>query len=157
MSSAEDQKATVAKAKAVVYRLFKFRPRSQGEIIAKLKDKNFDSAIIEQVVFFFKEGGLIEDAAFTKSWVASRLQKPMGMRRIRQELKKKGVADEIISAEFSKIQNSYDELETVNRVAQKRVKVYQGLDQKTITRRLEGYLLRRGFSTEAVYKALGLF
>ncbi|MCB9771994.1 MAG: regulatory protein RecX [Candidatus Omnitrophica bacterium] len=154
MIPSDDEKKSLSLAKAVVYRLFKFRPRSEKEIIAKLKDKDFDSAIIEQVVSFFVKCGLINDAIFAKGWISSRLNKPMGFKRIRLELRDKGVADEIISAEFAKIKTNYNELESVTKIAQRRIKIYHGIDRATTRRRLEGYLLRRGFAPEVIYKVL---
>lgn len=140
--------------KAVINRLFKFRPRSEHEIIAKLKEKKFESGIIDEVVLLYKNCGLIDDANFAKGWITSRLNKPMGFRRIRQELREKGVQDEIIDAQLAEAKTKYDETGAVSKIAQKRLKYYQGLDNLTKKRRLEGYLLRRGFSAEAVYKVI---
>ena len=154
MTNFSDVSLSQAKAKATIYRLLKFRSRSEYEIVAKLKDKKFSSDTIEQVVCFCKKCGLIDDATFTKSWIASRLAKPLGLRKIRQELKAKGIADEIISAQCRRLTTDYDEAQAVKQVIRKRIKVYYKLDKTTIYRRLEGYLLRRGFSPEVVYKEL---
>jgi regulatory protein len=156
MAKREEQDVLFSKAKAIVYRFFKFRIRSEQEIITKLKDKAFDNAIIEPVIAFFKKAGLIDDAVFAKAWIVSRLAKPIGVRRIRQELKEKGVADEIVSEQVAKLTNDYDEFEAAQKISQKRMKIYQKLDETTQQRRLEGYLLRRGFSTQVVYKTLKL-
>ncbi len=156
MAGTKEQDVLFSKAKAVVYRFFKFRIRSQQEIITKLKDKAFDNAIIEQVIAFFKNAGLIDDTVFAKAWIVSRLAKPIGVKRIRQELKEKGVADEIVSEQIAKLTKDYDELNAAEQVAQKRIKIYQKLERTTQQRRLEGYLLRRGFSAEVVYKTLKL-
>ncbi len=156
MAQKEEQDVLFSKAKAIVYRFLKFRIRSEQEIITKLKDKAFDNAIIEPVIAFFKKAGLIDDAIFTKAWIVSRLAKPIGVRRIRQELKEKGVADQIVNEQIAKLTSDYDELQAAQKLAQKRMKVYQKLDKTTQQRRLEGYLLRRGFSTETVYKIIKL-
>ncbi len=154
MSTVENEKASLCKAKAVVYQLFKFRPRSEHEIITKLKEKNFESGIIEQVVSFFKKCGLIDDQVFAKSWVASRLNKPIGLRRIQEELKVKGIAAEIIALQLSAAKSGYDESAAIKEIIKRRARIYQELDPIKKRRRLEGYLLRRGFSTETVYKIL---
>ncbi len=156
MAPQKEQDVLFSKAKAIVYRFFKFRIRSQQEIIAKLKDKAFDSAIIDQVIVFFKKAGLIDDEVFAKAWIVSRLAKPIGIKRIRQELKEKGVADEIVIGQIAKLTKDYDEFEAVQKISQQRMKIYQKLDQTTQHRRLENYLLRRGFSTETVYKIIKL-
>ncbi len=151
MASGEEQEILFSKAKAAVYRCLKFRIRSEYEIVTKLKDKGFDNGIIEQVIAFFKQCALIDDAVFAKTWIVSRLAKPVGIKRIQQELKEKGVADEIVSEQIAKLTKDYDEFEAVQRISQKRMKIYQRLERTTQQRRLEGYLLRRGFSAEVVY------
>lgn len=154
MTTLSDVSLSPARAKATVYRLLKFRPRSEHEIVAKLKDKKFSSDTIEQVICFCKKCGLIDDAIFAKGWISSRLAKPLGLRKIQQELKAKGITDEIITTQLKEMTRNYDETKAVEHIIQKRAKIYQGLDSTTIQRRLEGYLLRRGFSPEMVYKGL---
>jgi regulatory protein len=146
--------ATLSQAKAVVHRLFKFRIRSEHEIRAKLKEKGFPHEIIEQAVAFFTKCEMLNDTIFAKAWIGSRLNKPMGLRRIKQELKEKGIADEIIASELTAAKSDYDESEAVKEVIKRRLRMYQGLDPIKKKRRLEGYLLRRGFSTETIYKIL---
>ncbi len=154
MTTLNDVSLSQAKAKATVYRLLKFRPRSKYEIVAKLKDKKFSSDTIEQVVCLCKKCGLIDDVTFAKGWISSRLAKPLGLRKIHQELKAKGITEEIISTQLKEMTRDYDENKAVEQVIHKRIKVYCRLDKTTIHRRLEGYLLRRGFSPEVVYKGL---
>lgn len=154
MTTRNDVSLSSAKAKATVYRLLKIRPRSECEIVAKLKDKKFSSDTIEQVVCFCKKCGLIDDALFAKGWISSRLAKPLGLRKIRQELKAKGITEEIISMQLKEMTRDYNENKAVEHIIQKRAKIYQGLDSATTQRRLEGYLLRRGFSPEVIYKGL---
>ena len=154
MTTLNNVSLSQASAKATVYRLLKFRSRSEYEIVAKLKDKNFDNAIIEQVVSFFKKCDLINDTVFTKGWIASRLNKPLGLRKIQQELNAKGVSSEIISTQLKTMTREYNEQQIIEQIIQKRARIYHGFDSITIQRRLAGYLLRRGFSPEVVYKGL---
>lgn len=152
MASGEEQEILFSKAKAVVYRCLKFRIRSEYEIVTKLKDKDFDNAIIEQVIAFFKQCEVIDDVKFAKVWIISRLAKPIGIRRIRQELIEKNVADEIINEQLACLTVDYDENAVAEETVQKRIKIYRNLDRTTQQRRLESYLLRRGFSAETVYR-----
>jgi len=154
----ESEGTAFVKARAAVERLLKFRPRSAGEIADKLKDKGYTKTVTEQTISYFTKLGLIDDVAFTKGWVQSRLNKPYGTRRIIQELKQKGIKDETIAGELEKARSNYDELETVTRISNIRIKVYKNLDKIRTRRRLQDYLLRRGFSPETIQKALrGLF
>jgi len=154
MNLSDENKVSFSKAKAVVHRLFKFRIRSIHEIRTKLKDKGFSRELSEQTVEFFIKCEMLDDEVFAKAWITSRLNKPMGLRRIKQELKEKGIADEIIAGELTKTKADYDETEAVLGVIKRRTQIFQGLDPIKIKRRMEGYLLRRGFSTETIYKTL---
>ena len=154
MTEQEDKTLSLTKAKAVVHRLFKFRLRSENELRSNLKDKGFPPEIIGQTIAFFIKCEMIDDAVFAKAWIGSRLNKPMGLRRIKQELKEKGIADEIIADELSKAKSNYDESEAVKEVVKRRSRIYTGLDPLKAKRRMEGYLIRRGFSTETIYKTL---
>lgn len=154
MTTPDDDKLTLSKAKAVVHRLFKFRLRSENEIRSKLREKGFTPEIVGETIAFFIKCEMIDDAIFAKAWIGSRLNKPMGLRRIKQELKEKGIADEIIASELGKAKADYDESEAVSKVIKRRARTYQGLDPLKAKRRMEGYLIRRGFSTETIYKTL---
>lgn len=148
----------LTKAKAVVFRLFRFRPRSEQEIAAKLAEKGFDAPVIAGTVAYFKKIQLIDDALFARGWIQSRLNKPFGIKRIRLELKNKGVDDETLNREFGKAEENYSEQDAIFRLAAKRLKTYQSLEKAVAKRRLSGYLLRRGFSPGAVSKTLnGIF
>jgi regulatory protein len=154
----DPERSSVIKARAVVFRLFKFRPRSEQELVDKLQDKGFDKEITGQTITYFKKLGLIDDAVFAKGWIQSRLNKPYGTRRIKQELKHKGILDEIIATELEKAKAHYDELEIIIKISNKRIRIYKNLDKIKTRRRLQDYLLRRGFSPENIQKALrGIF
>lgn len=146
--------ATLAKAKIVVERLFKFRPRSEFEIRSKLKDKGFGGEVIDQTVFYFQKLGVIDDTVFAKGWIQSRLNKPFGIRRIKEELKLKGVDSEIIATRLDEAKTNYDEIEAVQKTVEKRLKSYRNLNPQQKKQRLFGYLSRRGFSSESIYKTL---
>ncbi len=48
-----------------------------------------------------KEKDFINDSYFAGAWIDSRLLRPLGLRRIRQELKIKGIANEIIDEKIA--------------------------------------------------------
>ena len=78
-----------------VWRLIKFRPRSEKEIRDRLKLRNYPQRLIEGLVSYFKKTGLIDDKEFARSWINYRLLKPVGIRAIEAELKQKGVSSEV--------------------------------------------------------------
>ncbi len=74
------------KARAYAFLLLKFRLRRENELLARLKQKGFSEQVSKDTVNFLKEKEFIDDRVFAKGWVASRLKRPFGLRRIKQEL-----------------------------------------------------------------------
>ena len=144
----------IRKAKIIVYQLLKFRMRSEQELRDKLRLKNLPTPIAEQTICYFKELELIDDAVFARQWTYSRMKKPFGLGRIRLELQKKGIDAAIIDKVLTEAGHQYDELAVVTPLAQHRASAYSNVSPDKIRQRVYGYLLRRGFSTSSVIKAL---
>ncbi len=142
------------KAKETVYRLLKYRPRSEEEIRRKLKLKKFTDDVVEQTVEYFKKYQFIDDRLFARSWVKSRLHKPLGLTRIRFELRTKGVAEDIIKEELDNFFDPETEFESVLSLARRRMTKYKNVEPLKRKRRLFEYLARRGFNSETIQKVL---
>lgn len=146
---------TFPKARDYVYRLLSYRPRSQKEIIDKLKSKGFNSETNTAVVDYLKQLNYINDSEFARAWVESRIStKPMGIFLLRQELRNKGIDNEIVDAVIDKISNSYDEYRIAKDLFLNRWQKYSHLDRVTSRRRIYAYLRRRGFSSEVISKIM---
>jgi len=148
----------INKAKNYAYRLLNYRPRSEKELAGRLKRKKFEPEIIVPVVTFLRKVNYLNDLEFARFWVNSRISgKPMGLARIRYELRNKGVADDIIDAALNSLNEKYDEREAARNLAINRVRVLKrsiGADKKRIRQRLYGYLNRRGFSFDVILEAV---
>jgi len=144
------EKSEISQAKETVFRLFRYRPRSEKEIIDKLRAKNIAPEIVTDVIAYFRKIQLLDDRLFARGWIASRLRKPFGLYRIKQELKIKGVPENIIQQECAQALIHYDEKEALKGLCQKRIKQYKHLPKLKARRRLYAYLARRGFSAETI-------
>ncbi|MEW6075241.1 MAG: regulatory protein RecX [Candidatus Omnitrophota bacterium] len=142
------------RAKEYAFLLLKFRQRSETEIRQRLERKKFDTAIIKDTVAFLTEKGFLDDRRFAVAWAESRLKKPFGLRRVRQELKIKGICGEVIEEVSAEAGARYPEKEIVEAIVRKRLKGFAGEDTVTIKRRLYGYLLRRGFSCDVTTETI---
>lgn len=138
------------RAKNYAFLLLKFRLRSEKEIYHRLKKKKFPEGIIQETLFFLRDKKFIDDNFFAKTWIESRLKKPLGLRRIREELKLKGLDKEIIDSQLSEIKKSYSEEESATKIAQQRLNKLKGIEPIKAKSRVYRYLLRRGFSPEIV-------
>ena len=140
--------------KAAALRFLKIRPRSIGELKEKLGSKGFSSTDIETAVLDLMASGLLDDRAFTKSWINYRLARPFGFRRIIQELKDKGIDPEIIEQAVAEIQGSVDLEKVVLELAQRRWQRLPAIDPVKKKKRILDFLLRRGFEADVVLRVL---
>ncbi|MDP2937666.1 MAG: regulatory protein RecX [Candidatus Omnitrophota bacterium] len=142
------------KAKNYAFLLLKFRLRSENELRQRLEKKKFNTQIIERTLSFLKDKGFIDDKYFAKIWTESRVKRPLGTRRLKQELIIKGIDKAIIDSQINEIKKDYPEEEIVASIAKDRLNKLKGYDPQKARRRVYAYLLRRGFSPEVVIDAL---
>lgn len=145
----------LAKARNYVLRLIKFRERSEKEIRDKLKEKNYEARVIDEVLAHFKEIKFIADEEFAKGWIDSRIKKPLSLEVIRLELIQKGVAREIIEKFINEKKSAFDETKALSELISRRLnKLKDQEEYRKIKPKLFAYFIRRGFSASAVYEAI---
>ena len=142
------------KAKAYAFLLLKFRLRSEKELAGRLKQKKFSPQVIEEVVSFLREKQFLDDSLFAKSWLESRLNRSLGLRRIKQELKIKGIDNQTVESLIAEKKNDYSEEETVLTLAKEKIRRIKGTDPVSAKRRVYAFLIRRGFSPDIVSDAI---
>ncbi|MBU0547676.1 MAG: recombination regulator RecX [Candidatus Omnitrophica bacterium] len=145
------------KAKEYAFLLLKFRLRSEKELVQRLKQKGFSEELSRDTVNFLKDRQFIDDRVFAKGWVASRLKRPFGLRRIKQELVQKGLDKEIIEETFVQAKEDYDEGSIVKRLAEQRFSKLKGIEPIKAKQRVYAYLMRRGFSSDLVSNVVGKY
>ena len=128
-----------------------YRPRSQAELREKLQRCGFDLDNIEAVLIKLKEQGLADDLAFAQFWKDNRASfRPRSQWLTRMELRRKGVAEEIID----QVVGALDDGESAYRAALGRVQRLPLADYQVFRRRLGEYLRRRGFNYEVINHAV---
>jgi len=138
------------KARAYAFLLLKFRLRSENELKSRLKQKGFSQDLAADTVSFLKDKEFIDDRVFAKGWVFSRLKRPLGLRKIRQELAQKGIAKEIIQDALAQASQDYPESQIVSQLAKQRFSKLKGIEPLKAKARVYGYLMRRGFSPDLI-------
>lgn len=139
--------------KAAALRFLKIRPRSIGELKEKLGGKGFSETEIETTIHDLTASGLLDDRAFTKSWINYRLARPFGFRRIMQELKAKGVDQELIEQAVAEVEGYSPETVALE-LAQRRWQRLPNIDPLKKKKRVLDFLLRRGFEAAIAMKVL---
>lgn len=135
------------------------RMRSRQEVVRYLRRKRHDEAAIENAIRRLMALGLINDAEYAARWVAARARpdagRPIGRRRLRDDLAAKGVAKSEIGDALESVSDE-DEEALAFAAARKKIKVVPA-DAETVLaerRRLAAFLQRRGFSWPVVKKVL---
>jgi regulatory protein len=140
--------------KAAALRYLKIRPRSIAELKEKLEGKSFSQTEIDTTVHELIASGLLDDRAFTRSWINYRLARPFGFRRIIQELRAKGLDQEIIEQAVAEIKGSYSPEKAALELAKRRWQRMPDIDPLKKKKRVLDFLLRRGFEPEIALKVL---
>ncbi len=139
----------LTRARNAAYRLLTFRPRSHAELEQKLREREFDESVILDVLADLERLGYVNDRQFAGQWAAARLRlKGLGRRRIEQELRRKGVPQEIIREAVAEAVPIDEEREAAVKAAEKKLRTMPSVSSDVRMRRLAGFLERKGFSSE---------
>ena len=104
--------------------------------------RGFEDSKIEIIINKLKEQNLLDDTAFAQFWKENRdTFRPRSKRLTGLELKKKGVADEIIK----EVTDDSNDMQSAYQAAQHKAQLLANQEYEVFRRRLGDYLQRRGF------------
>lgn len=132
-----------------------YRPRTESEIRKRLLQAGYSETVVTEAIRRLTEYRYLDDRRLAEALVEEQKRRGIfGRAVLRQRLRGRGIdaalADEVVGEALQGV----DELEEALALAGKRMKALAGLDRDVSRRRLAGYLSRRGFSMETVYKVL---
>ncbi len=147
LSENEVQALTDLEAHEVAYRraldYISRRPHAREEIRRKLRRRDTKEDVIEGVIERLEASQYLDDTSFAEAWVENRmLFRPRGRKTLRQELRMKGVSNEIIEEALLNV----DDENAMQLALEKALPRYQKLPREVAERRLLAYMARRGFS-----------
>ncbi len=127
------------------------RARSRQELSDKLASRHVPTEVAGELLDRFEEVGLVDDGAFARTWVSQRQQgKGLSRRVLAQELRRKGVDDEVAREALDEI-DPEDEARAARELVAKKMRSLRGVDQTTAARRLVGMLARKGYAPGLSY------
>lgn len=142
----------ISKAVDSAVKLLSFRPRSTHEICERLRQKSYDSSVIELAVEHLQKLGYLDDRAFARFWIEERNRsKPRGERALRAELRNKGIAEPIVRELFDEI---VDDDNAAYQAARPRALRLRGHTRQAFQQKIGSFLQRRGFGYDAIRSAL---
>ena len=153
-SASDSRSHSLEKAKEYAFLLLKFRLRTEKELLGRLRQKGFPEEVSQGVVNFLKDRQFINDCVFAKGWICSRLKRPFGLIRIRQELVQKGLDKEVIEEAVTQAKEDYQESDVVRELAEQRFLRLKGIDPLKARQRIYAYLMRRGFPPDLIREAI---
>lgn len=128
------------------------RPCSKGEISRNLNQHHYTDEVIELVIYKLEKEKLLDDQDFSELWVQNRIGK-YGVRRIRQELRSKGIPDETADESLSRISDE-QQLENATVLAVKAwSKAKSGEDPRKIRQKIIASLVRKGYGWDIAAQA----
>ena len=146
----ETNSTDVASIRQAALRHLARREHSKAELADKLTRKGFAAQSLAPVLSELVQQGLLSDERFTEAYVRYRSSMGYGPRRIEQELRERGVTEDLIATHL----DSSDEhwLDEVAEVRQKRFGPDLPSDYKDRAKQMR-FLQYRGFTHEQINRA----
>jgi regulatory protein len=132
-------------------------PRSARALRRKLLLKGEPEPAVDATIERLTAAGLLNDAAYARAFVRSKISSQgFSRRRLQLELAKRGIARDVADAAIVEVieDDEVDESANIERVARKKLRALKGLDEETQGRRLLAYLARRGYDVDDVRAVL---
>jgi len=141
-------------ARQIALRQLTMAPRSRKQLEDKLRQRGCDDDVARTVLDRLTEVGLVDDEAYARMLVRSRQEtRGLAPRALTQELRRKGVADEIIEGALGDVDPD-DDADRARQLVEKRLRTMRGLDRQVQTRRLAGFLARKGYDSSLAFRVI---
>lgn len=128
--------------------------KTQHQLREMLTKREFPPEVFEPILERFVEAQIIDDAAYARGYVAARVACGGRSRQaLSRELRQRGVAGQLIDDALDGL-DSETELAQATELAKKRLARMSALDEATVTRRMLGFLQRRGYAPGLAAQAL---
>jgi regulatory protein len=142
---------TEADLRNALFALLARREYSRVELEQKLGRRCKDAGLLQRVLDQFAADGYQSDARFARVFTRSRFGSGYGAMRIRQELRQKGVASELIEQALE--EEAPDSDRQALAICQRRFGDQPPADPKEYARRMR-FLVNRGFSFDEAKRAI---
>lgn len=128
-----------------------YRPRSIKEVYEHLVRKNFIEDTVSHVLKKLIDLKFLDDEEFAKAWIRSRQIKGKSKFIIKNELRQKGLSDEIAEPFLKEARKDF---EVARELFEKKKKTLGKLPKEEFKKKIIPFLQRKGFSWEIIRKLL---
>ena len=133
----------VAEAVAFVRRSTANAPQAEGRLAAKLADRGWPPAVVDQALARCRQAGLVDDDAMAAALVDEGRRKGHAATRLRSDLQRRGLAADVIERVLAPLADEDPEAAAFA-VARQKADTLTGVSAETAFRRIVGHLARRG-------------
>lgn len=128
-------------------RYLNYKPRSEEQVREHLRQRQTPEEVVDLVVSRLKDNGMLDDVRFARNWVEqSQEHRPRSRRAIAFELKRKGIAPDVIKESLQKV----NEAELAYQAAARQSKKLAGLGWADFRLKLTRFLVQQGFDYEYI-------
>ena len=132
-------------------RILKYRFNSAAELRRKLRAKRFERDVIEAAVARLAKEKWLDDARYAAAYIRSRGLSKKGKLRIRRELMRAGVADDVIATAVTENVDADEERARALALAQRRMPILaRRFEPDAVRNKLTAYLLNQGYDAALV-------
>jgi regulatory protein len=150
LSQSDDQRALNS-----ALRILTGRDHSRYELVQKLRQRGFMPEAVEHAVSECERLDYVNDERTTRLYIGQLIRKGFGARRIRLELKRKGLRGQTVRVMLSETLSDIDELEIARQIFRKHIKRFEReSDPQNKKNKIYRFLYARGFSPETIRKLL---
>ncbi len=155
-----ERASDVEAAREAALKLLDRTRRTRFDLQRRLKDKGYLPVAIAGALDRLAEVGLVDDTEFARAWLAGRWgRRPSGWRRLHQELRGKGIADEDIERARALLEDrgsAPDEVASAAKLVEQARRRYARLEPRVQRQRLYALLARHGYDADTIRRALEL-
>jgi regulatory protein len=136
-------------------RILKYRFNSAVELRRKLRSKRFERDVIDATLARLANEKWLDDARFAAAYVRTRGLNKKGKLRIRRELMRAGVADDLIATAVTENVDAEEEHARALALAQRRLPILaRRYAPDAVRNKLTAYLLNQGYDAALVRSIL---
>jgi len=141
--------------KLAAYNYVSYKPRSEYEVRNKLETKEFSNENINLAIKFLYEFNLLDDEKYANMFVTNYIKRtPSGKFRLKQELLKRGIEEDIIAISIRDNYPAENTLQLALEAAKKHKKKISHKPKVKQKKLVTDFLVRRGFDWDIINNAI---
>ena len=137
-------------------KLLSIRKRSVFEMRDRLKRKEFEDDVIDEVIKELFEYKYLNDEEFAEAYINDRINfNPRGSFLVKKELREKGIAENIVDQKIKELFPEKKEMELAREAAKKKMgTLNKDLERNKVYQKVGSYLQAKGYASYIIREVL---